>query len=293
MRKKENRNAHRNPHSTPPRILGQLEASAAAILAEGVVLSSFAHRGLSGIEREEPVRRFLRTHLPGRFHVGQGAIASSQCMLEHQHDIIVADRDLCFMLLNTVSAQLLAIESIHAIVEVRSRDNGINGLAQCMRDVRALRAQQGLRQHGNLGSDIGVTGQPVNTVVIYQGPKQPQTLIKKLAAINDEDKTPGLRMPIDFVLVLSTRTDKHASSGYLVGYCRTDEQGREIVHHLYPQVGQHGLDGPKVICEGGSSFARWYAAVLHHLSGVIVYPPILYSYLGESIAFSKWTERPY
>lgn len=282
-----------NAPATPARILSQLEAHAAAILAEGVVLSSFTHKGLSGIEREEPVRRFLRTHAPGRFHIGQGAIASSQCMLEHQHDIIIADRDLCFMLLNTVSAQLLAIESVHAIVEVRSRDNEIDGLAQSMRDVRALRANQGLRQMGNLGSDIGVTGQPVNTVVVYQGPKKPETLITKLAAVNGEEKTPERRMPIDFVLVLASGKEKTPSSGYLVGYSRIDEQGREIGHHLYPQVGQHGLDGPKVLCAGGCSFARWYAAVLHHLSGVIVYPPNLYSYLGDTMTFFSWTDRPY
>ncbi len=281
-----------DPRATPARVLTQLEAHAAAILAEGVVLSSFAHRGLAGIEREEPVRRFLRTHAPGRFHVGQGAIASSQRMLEHQHDIIIADRDLCFMLLNTVSAQLLAIESVHAIVEVRSRDNEIDALAQGMRDVRALRANQGLRQLGNLGSDIGVTSQPVNTVVVYQGPKKPETLISKLAAVNAEDKTPGLRMPIDFVLVLASGRDKTPASGYLIGYGRKDKEGRVFSHHLYPEVGQDGLDGPKVICDGGCSFARWYAALLHHLSGVIPYPPNLYSYLGDSLTFFAWEDRP-
>ena len=126
---------HQQSHSTPAQIRIQMHAQAAAILAEGVVLSSFKHRGLSGIEREEPVRRFLRTHLPGRFHVGQGSIASAATILPNQHDIIVADRDLCFMLLNTLNAQLLAIESVHLIVEVRSRlgelDDVAKSLPQC------------------------------------------------------------------------------------------------------------------------------------------------------------------
>jgi hypothetical protein len=113
----------------------------------------------------------------------------------------------------------------------------------------------------------------------------------KLAAVNAEDKTPGLRLPIDFVLVLASGKDKTPASGYLIGYGRTDEEGRVIGHHLYPQVGQAGLDGPKVICAGGCSFARWYAALLHHLSGVIVYPPNLYSYLGDTLAFFAWKDR--
>ncbi len=44
-------------HATPQQIRVQMRAQAAAILAEGVLLSSFKHKGLSGIEREEPVRR--------------------------------------------------------------------------------------------------------------------------------------------------------------------------------------------------------------------------------------------
>ncbi len=51
---------------TPELLTRQLEAQAAAILAEGVALSTFQHKGIVGVEREEPVRRFLRNHLPGR-----------------------------------------------------------------------------------------------------------------------------------------------------------------------------------------------------------------------------------
>ena len=49
---------------TPELLTRQLEAQAAAILAEGVALSTFQHKGIVGVEREEPVRRFLRNHLP-------------------------------------------------------------------------------------------------------------------------------------------------------------------------------------------------------------------------------------
>ncbi len=89
---------------TPTHICGQLQAQAAAILAEGMVLSSFQHKGVAGIEREQPIRRFLAGHLPGRFLVGQGSIASAETILTIQNDIIVADRDASFTLLNTVNA---------------------------------------------------------------------------------------------------------------------------------------------------------------------------------------------
>lgn len=291
MKKKK---ANRKQQTTAQQLLTQLHAHASGILAEGVVLSSFKHKGLSGIEREEPVRRFLCRHLPGRFHVGQGAVASSKTILGHQHDIIVADRDLCFMLLNTLNAQLLAIESVHLIVEVRSRDNEIDSVAKGFGVIRELRADQGLRQLGNLGSDIDVTAQPVHTILLYQGPKNAPTMIRKLKAVNSRQKTPGKRMLIDFILVLSSGSDKTPSSGYLIGYSRTDLETRhEFRHHFYPQVGQIGMSGPKVIASGNESFARWYAAILHHLSGVTVYPPNLYSYLGDQVSFIPWKEKPY
>ena len=280
-------------HSTPQQVLTQLQAYAAGILAEGVVLSSFKHKGLSGIEREEPVRRFLRNHLPGRFHVGQGAIASSKVMLDHQHDIIVADRDLCFMLLNTLNAQLLAVESIHVIVEVRSRANELDDVAKSFRNVRNLRANRGLRQLGGLGSDQGVSPPPVHTIVFYQGPKRPETLIKKIADVNSQRSGPDGRMTIDFALVLAATGEQTPSTGYLIGYTRTDEaNGLQFSHHLYPKSGEDGLEGPKVIRKGGDSFARWYAGILHHLIGVIAYPPIMYNYLGDSVSFLSWDRKP-
>ena len=283
-----------NLRSTPAQLLTQLQAHAAGILAEGVILSSFTHKGLSGIEREEPVRRFLRNHLPGRFHVGQGAIASSEVMLDHQHDIIVADRDLCFMLLNTVSAQLLAVESVHVIVEVRSRANEIKGVSKSFRDVRSLRANKGLRQLGRLGSDLGVSPPPVQTIVFYQGPKRAEALIDKIAQVNSQCATHDGRMTIDFALVLAAVGDQKPSSGYMIGYSCTDpSNGFEFSHHLYPKSGQRGLDGPKVIREGGDSFAGWYAGILHHLAGVIPYPPIIYNYLGEAVSFLPWDKQPH
>jgi hypothetical protein len=157
---------------TSKQLLVQLHAQAAGILAEGIVLSIFKHKGLSGIEREEPIRRFLRLHLPGRFHVGQGGVASSTKILQHQHDILVADKDVCFMLLNTLSAQLLAIESLHLVVEVRSRGNELLSVAKGLRAVRDLQPSEGIRD-----GVIGKTDPAVHTVVIYQGPQQEETVI--------------------------------------------------------------------------------------------------------------------
>jgi hypothetical protein len=281
MKKRRRLHDDRQPdtrHATTKQLLVQLKAQAAGILSEGVVLSSFKHKGLSGIEREEPIRRFLRTHLPGRFLVGQGAIASSEVILEHQHDIIVADRDVCFMLLNTLSAQLLATESVHLIVEVRSRANNMKDVARSFAAVRRLHPSEGIRRPA------------LHTLVIYQGPKQERTLIDRLRKLNADHSDKGKRMAIDCILVLAATGSQDPSTGYLIGYGRIDENKRKLWHHYYPEVGQEGLIGPKVIQRGVGAFAFWYAAILNHLNGVKAFPPFLYSYLGRKVTIIPESE---
>jgi len=289
MVKKPNRKKNRptkRGSNTAIQIKTQLGAQAAGILSEGLTLESFAHRGVRGIEREEPVRRFLRSHLPGRFHVGQGSVASSKVILDRQHDIVVADRDVCFILLNAVSAQLMIIESVHVIVEVRSRHSELAKVANSLRLVRQLEAEEGMLQLGNRGSAIGKTDPPVHTVILYEGPKSKQTLVSALIKANWPDTECRARLAVDFVLALSSSGEHGHESGYLIGYSRP-----HFHHHYYPRAAEEGLEGPKILHEGRDSFAYWYAAILHHLSGVIAYPPVLHSYLGHQMTYVRRTDN--
>jgi hypothetical protein len=281
-----------NIQSTPSQILSQFQAQAAAILAEGMVLASFQHNGVAGIEREQPIRRFLAGHLPGRFLVGQGSIASADVILKNQHDIIVADRDASFTLLNTVSAQLVPIESVHLIVEVRTVFGDLESVSKSLRAVRSLRTSEGLRQLGKQGSETGFTAPPVHTLVVYQGPAE-ETAVEHMEKFNEVEAVDGTRMTIDSILVLAKKQAQPTSdSGYLIGYERK-EAGIHFAHHYYPKTNEEGLIGPKVIKSGPDAFAHWYAGNLNHLSGVTAYPPILYSYLGEKVEMREWTKKPF
>lgn len=280
-----------NARPTPPQILAQMQAQSAAILAEGMVLTSFQHKGIAGIEREQPIRRFLAIHLPSRFLVGQGSIASADVILGNQHDIIVADRDSSFALLNTVSAQLLTIESVHLIVEVRTSFGELDGVGKSLRNVRGLRTAMGLRQLGKQGSEVGFTAPPVHSLVVYQGPTE-ETALKHLRELNATETSNEKRMALDSILVLARDGRNTPDSGYLIGYARTDPKtGQKYDPHYYPFTGEPLLEGPKVLKSGADAFAHWYAGILNHLSGVVTYPPILYAYLGENVGMSEWTDK--
>src|SRR5205823_4426511 len=112
--------------------------------------------------------------------------------------------------------------SVHLIVEVRSRAGELSDVAAALREIRNLRAHEGLRQYGAQGSERGFTDQPVHTVVIYQGPKQEETLVDNLRQANAADTEQGTRLAVDFVLALAKQDDQNPTSGYLVGYSRKD-----------------------------------------------------------------------
>jgi hypothetical protein len=148
-----------------------------------------------------------------------------------------------------------------------------------------------LRQLGKQGSETGFTAPPVQTLVVYQGPTA-DTAIEHLEKFNAVEAVDGTRMTIDSILVLAKDKQNTPEHGYLIGYERT-EGDRLFLHHYYPTTNEPGLIGPKVIKAGPDAFAHWYAGILNHLNGVIAYPPILYSYLGEKVAMMEWTKKPF
>lgn len=265
-------------------IRDQFQAQAAALLAQFERLANIRHRQLSGVEREGPVRDFLRTHLPGRFLVGAGSIASVYENPGGQHDIIIADSQHSMLLLAATSACLFAIESVHTEVEVKSGpDLALTDLATTLGRLRRLRPERGLARYGPLQTplDAGRTQPPVHTIFAYRGPKDPDVLIEGLRKANEAHAEPASRLPIDFALVLSATNSMDLASGYIVGYARVDPiSRRRFQPHYYPSNGEQGLDGPLLLTKGADSFAFWFASLLNHLSGVIAYPPNLYRYLG-------------
>jgi hypothetical protein len=262
----------------------QFQAQAAALLAQFERLANIRHRQLSGVEREGPVREFLRTHLPGRFLVATGSIASALENPGGQHDVVIADAQHSMLLLAATSACLFAIESVHAIVEVKSGpDLELPDIGKSLARLRTLRPETCLARYAPLQTpdDVGQTAPPVHTVFAYRGPKDPNRLIKALRTTNGKHTQPGGRCVIDFILVLSATKSTDLASGYVVGYSRVDLASRRRFNpHYYPVKGEQGLEGPIVLAKGPDSFAFWFASLLNHLSGVVAFPPNLYRYLG-------------
>jgi hypothetical protein len=266
-----------------PALRLQLQAQAVGMLAQFRCLESFRHKGIRGMEREEPVRSFLRAQLPGRFHVGAGAIVSSKDAPDAQHDIIVTDARHGLALLAAGFSGLWPIESVCAVVEVKSGpDLELDTVTSSLAKVRALVPTAGIVRTSPTEMSLGTSPPPVHAMFAYRGPADPEVVVKQLDQHNQGNTPAGQRMALDFIVVLSSRDKNDLETGYFVGYSRTDPNYGSFPYHYYPVRGEDGLQGPSVLDRGADAFPKWYASVVNHLNGAFTYPPNLFDYLGFS-----------
>jgi hypothetical protein len=264
----------------------QLQAQASAFLAQFERLANIRHRGVRGTEREGPVREFLQAHLPVRYSVGTGSIASATDNPGGQHDIVIADRQHSLLLLAATSASLFAIESVLAVVEVRSGpDLKLKKLGCSLQRLRSLRPERGLARYAPLQTqfDLGTTAPAVHTLFAYRGPSK-KGIVNTFRAFNEKYTEGHGRCVLDFMLVLSTGKSGDLRTGYVVGYSRKLPQ-ITFPHHYYPTLSEEGLEGPRLWYEGEDCFAFWYASLLHALAGSIAFPPSLYHYMGIPLSY--------
>lgn len=79
------------------------------------------HNLSAGENREDRVGRFLTDHLPERFGVGTGLVVSSDGVFSNQADLVVVDRLNNAPLHGSDRNQLWPVESVYALVEVKTR----------------------------------------------------------------------------------------------------------------------------------------------------------------------------
>lgn len=102
------------------------------------------HRGSRGASREAAVARFLRGQLPARFGVTTGEAIDAQERRTGQLDVVIYDRNVTAPLLAEESGDLLAAESLLAVIEVKSTLTK----AEIEKCAKAARAVARLRPYG-------------------------------------------------------------------------------------------------------------------------------------------------
>lgn len=91
------------------------------LAAKSSALEIVHHAGDRGMEREDLVQEFLSPLLAEQFGIGRGEIRASNGEWSKQEDLIIYDRISCPRLFVGSRTQIFPVESIAAVIEVKTR----------------------------------------------------------------------------------------------------------------------------------------------------------------------------
>ena len=74
-----------------------------------------------GGQREEAIRKFLSENLPRRYGISKGFVVSHDGIQSDQCDVIIYDADTSPIFYTDVNQEILPIESVYAVIQVKSR----------------------------------------------------------------------------------------------------------------------------------------------------------------------------
>jgi Domain of unknown function (DUF6602) len=295
--------------SPAQRLRAQTLAEIFALLGRWVGSEALQHHGARGANREELLRDHLASRLPRRFQVGTGLIVDSAGQSSGQHDVVIADALYTPMILPLAPNGAYPIESIHCVVEVRSRV--VKGLEEELTEIadrftkllqldygdggiaRYTPAGQWELEGGSTikhpGMFDGRTDDPWRIAFYWIAPREDPEAVARLFHRVNEEKAVGDVYPIEAVLFLAG--DRAAGrpdalpdprGGFLAGYTEPEaglywqyraERRRPIVPRvLWPRADPDA--------RGEDTFAFWFANLLNFLNGQLAVPGVPMRYYG-------------
>ena len=96
------------------------------------------HKGLKGRAREIVIKHFLNKYIPPFLGVESGEIISSKGGVSRETDVVVFDSLRCPIFLREDEVHVFPIESVYAVVEVKSFLNS-NELADCVEKIQSVK----------------------------------------------------------------------------------------------------------------------------------------------------------
>jgi hypothetical protein len=129
----------------------QLMRSISKRLQARVELSGvYAHPSGVGDDREYAVMDVLREVLPQRYGVDKGRVFDSEGRVSREIDLVIYERDELFLGLDVGGRKLIPVESVYAVIEVKSRlDKGSYAASE-----RTLRSIEPLRRFYSWGNKL-------------------------------------------------------------------------------------------------------------------------------------------
>lgn len=103
------------------------------------VTKLLSHPGVKGTARENALMHYLRPHIPDKFEFSEGIIIDSFDHQSRQVDVIIHDRIATPFLQDRDLANVIPIESVYAVIEVKSTLTK-DELTKCIENIKSVRS---------------------------------------------------------------------------------------------------------------------------------------------------------
>lgn len=162
----------------PDALLAEIAgATAEHLVAEFNLIASMRHVGQRGSAREEPVLEWVASRLPGTVVAhGSGEVIDVSGSASSQQDIIITDRNTPAFV-DKRQHRVHPIESVHGVIEVKSRLNRAETLKAC----ETIRSVKRLAKSSYYPDVLGRTPEPtLGYIFAYESSTRIETIARNV-----------------------------------------------------------------------------------------------------------------
>lgn len=230
-----------------------------------------------GGQREEAIRKFLSEKLPRRYGISKGFVVSPEGIQSDQCDVIVYDADTSPIFYTDANQEILPIESVYAVIQVKSRLTP-SSLDEAIKNIKSFkqipRKDVTSVPLGPVGPGGGISirySQPINrkvgVLMSYSlgSPYNTKTVDEVSAEIIEKIKKESINDRIDFVCIIDR--------GVIVPLERQDQT---LMISIFDDTAD-----VKMIGDAENSVGLSFVILLSTMNGVKLEQPDLFAYFNQ------------
>lgn len=226
-----------------------------------------------GGQREEAIRKFLNEKLPRRYGISKGFVVSHEGIQSDQCDVIIYDADTSPIFYTDVNQEILPIESVYAVIQVKSRLTPTS-LDKAIKNIKSFKQ---IPRKGVISVPLGPGGgisigysQPINrkigVLMSYSlgSPYDSKTIDEVSTKIIEKVKGESINDRIDFICIV----DK----GVIVP---VKQQDQTLMISIFDDTADI-----KMIGDAENSMGLSFVVLLSTLNGIKLEQPDLFAYFN-------------
>lgn len=229
------------------------------------VTSMISHPGEKGSSRENALKNYLRPHIPDKFEFSEGIIVDSHDQQSCQIDMIIHDKIATPFLLDTSMKRVIPIESVYAIIEVKSTLTK-DELRKSIKNVQSVRSLTKNTLNGQASPTLGF-------VFAYTTDSSLETVYKNLIELS---KDVQIDQQVSAICILSEGLILSVQIANLSTIILNPS--KDTIFAMYKN--------------SNNSLLMFYLLLFQALNTIIVYPPNMMAYANSSEDFNTVISIP-